>query len=168
MLMSQQGMVIDSLEFSRQHMALSGLLELRRLPRLSDVVVDTDGSLDFTVAGEVAVKAVGEEYSLALSVDGMLKLICQRCLGVLEHPLRIRSRLILVRPGEPWPDEALDDDTGDAIEAGRELDLQPLLEEEILLALPIAPRHPGCEAPGNPVAAGKTTPFAKLAQLKRS
>lgn len=166
--MSQQGMVIDSLEFARQRGVLSGRLELRQLPRLADVLFDANGNLDFAASGEMKAKAAGEEYSLALSIEGMLRLICQRCLGALEYPVRIRSRLILVQPGAPWPEETLEDDAGDAIEAGRELDLVPLLEEEILLSLPIAPRHATCEAPGNPAAAGETSPFAKLAQLKRS
>lgn len=165
--MSQQGMVIDSLEFARRHGNLSGRLEPGQLPRLADVLFNTNGNLDFTVSGEMKAKAAGEEYSLALSIDGTLRLICQRCLGALEYPVRIRSRLILVQPGATWPEEALDDDAGDAIEAGRELDLVPLLEEEILLSLPIAPRHAICEAPGNPAATGETSPFAKLAQLKR-
>lgn len=166
--MSQQGMVIDSLEFARQGGMLSGRLEFRQLTRLSDVLFDTDGGLDFAVAGEMTAKAVGEEHSLAVSVDGMLHLICQRCLGMLEHPVHIRSRLILMEPGAPWPDESLEDESGDAIEAGRELNILPLLEEEILLALPIAPRHAECEAPGNPAAAEEISPFAGLARLKRS
>jgi uncharacterized protein len=166
--MSQQGMVIDSLEFARQHRVLSGRLELGQLPRLADGLFDAKGNLDFAVSGEMKAKAGGEEYSLALSIDGMLRLICQRCLGALEYPVRIRSCLILVQPDAPWPDETLEDDIGEAIEAGRELDLIPLLEEEILLSLPIAPRHATCTAPGNPAATGETSPFAKLAQLKRN
>lgn len=161
--MSQQGMVIDSLEFARQHGIRSGSLGLGALPRLTEVLFDTDGSLDFAVAGEVA----GDEAFLALSVDGMLHLVCQRCLGALDFPVRIRSRLMLVKPGKPWPDDALEDDACDAIEATRELGVAPLLEEEILLALPVAPRHAECTAPGFPSAGEKPSPFAKLVGIRR-
>ena len=161
-------MVIDSLEFARQHGTLSGRLELRQFPRLAGALFDANCSLDFTVAGEASAKAVGEEAFLSLKVDGMLFLICQRCLGALEYPVRIRSRLALVKPGFPWPDEMLEDDAGDAIEAARALDILPLLEEEILLSLPIAPRHDGCATPGNFSATEEASPFAKLAKLKRN
>jgi uncharacterized protein len=166
--MSQRGVVIDSLDFARQHGTLSGRLELKQLRRLADALFDANGSLDFTLVGESAGKAAGEEVSLFLSVDGLLRLTCQRCLGALEYPVRIRSRLALVRPGAPWPDEALEDDAADAIEAARELDVVPLLEEEIILALPIAPRHDECTAPGTLATAGEVSPFAKLAKLKRN
>ncbi|MBI3141096.1 MAG: DUF177 domain-containing protein [Rhodocyclales bacterium] len=165
--MSQQGMVIDSLEFARQRRMLSGRLELGALPRLGEMLFDAAGALDFSVAGETA----GGESFLALSVDGTLRLVCQRCLGGLEHPVRIRSRLMLVAPGAPWPEDgqegALEDDSCDAIEAARELDLLPLLEEDILLALPIAPRHARCEPPRFSGGDDEASPFAKLAALKR-
>jgi hypothetical protein len=52
---------------------------------------------------------------------------------------RIRSRLQLLAPGEEWPDEDLADDSADAIEAEKELAVLSLVEDEVLLALPIAP-----------------------------
>jgi uncharacterized metal-binding protein YceD (DUF177 family) len=58
----------------------------------------------------------------------------------LRHVLRIKSRLQLVGPGEEWPDEDLADDSADAIEAEKELAVLSLVEDEVLLALPIAPR----------------------------
>jgi uncharacterized metal-binding protein YceD (DUF177 family) len=55
----------------------------------------------------------------------------------LRHELRIKSRLQLVGP-EEWPDEDLADDSADAIEAEKELAVLSLVEDEVLLALPIA------------------------------
>jgi uncharacterized protein len=48
------------------------------------------------------------------------------------------------------------------------LDLTPLLEEEILLALPIAPRHERCEPPAAAAASKEASPFAQLARLKHN
>jgi uncharacterized protein len=50
----------------------------------------------------------------------------------------------------------------------RELDLTPLQEEEILLALPIAPRHDRCEPPAAATASKEASPFAQLARLKHN
>jgi uncharacterized protein len=155
--------IIDSVEFARRHRRLAGVLELAALTRLADVLLDTGGHVRFELWGEWAPE---EEAFLCLEIDAVLHLRCQRCLRALEHPLRTRSRLMLVLPGQDWPDEALEDDSFDPIEADRQLDVASLVEDEILLGLPQAPRHERCEmakAAGN----GETvTPFAVLASLK--
>ncbi len=183
--MSQQGMVINSLEFARQQNTLSGRLEPGALPRLADVLFDNSAKLgdriEFRLAGVAAVKlggAMSEDHALMLEVDGVLHLVCQRCLGALEYPIYLRRRLVLVKPGASWSDNDVDvgleleletDGEGsDEIEASRELQVAALVEEEILLALPIAPRHENCVAPDNTAASREISPFAKLAQLKRS
>lgn len=161
-------MVIDSLEFARRHGALSGCLQLGNLPRLGEVLFDSSGSLNFAVSGET----VGREAFLVLELDGAMLLTCQRCLGALEFALSVASRVMLVESGLPWPADdqggGLEDVACDAIEASRELDLAPLLEEEILLALPISPRHVRCAPPGATVTSKEGSPFAQLARLKRN
>ena len=115
--MSQRGMVIDSLEFARRHEALSGRLQLSTLPRLVEVLFDTSGSLDFKVSGETA----GGDAFLAVKLEGALPLICQRCLGALVFELSVNSRMMLVEPGSPWPDDGqtggVGDEACDAVEA---------------------------------------------------
>ena len=166
--MSQLGLVIDSLEFAQRNGALSGRLRLNALPRLAEVLFDTTGDLAYEVSGETA----GERTFLVLMLAGLLRLTCQRCLGAMEFALNVRNRVMLVEPGSPWPNDdqvgGLDDEACDAIEALHELDLAPLMEEEILLGLPIAPRHERCEPPVTVVASAAATPFAQLARLKRN
>ena len=160
--MSQLGLVIDSLEFAQRNGALSGRLRLNALPRLAT------GDLAYEVSGETA----GERTFLVLMLAGLLRLTCQRCLGAMEFALNVRNRVMLVEPGSPWPDDdqvgGLVDEACDAIEALHELDLVPLMEEEILLGLPIAPRHERCEPPATVAASAGATPFAQLARLKRN
>lgn len=166
--MSQLGLVIDSLEFAQRDGVLSGHLRLNALPRLAEVLFDTTGDLAYEVLGETA----GERAFLVLMLAGLLRLTCQRCLGAMEFALNVRNRVMLVEPGSPWPDDdqvgGLVDEACDAIEALHELDLVPLMEEEILLGLPIAPRHEHCEPPATGAASVATTPFAQLARLKRN
>jgi len=168
--MSQQGTVIDSLDFARRQGSVSGRLEPRQLPRLAEILFDGEGSLEFTVSGEATAGPLAETAALILSIDGTMRLTCQRCLGALEHPVRIRSRLNLVKPGTCWHEDghagAIGDDSGDAIEAEHDLDIAALVEEEILLALPIAPRHEDCAVPGGAAGTGARSPFASLARMK--
>ncbi|MBV6476049.1 MAG: DUF177 domain-containing protein [Rhodocyclaceae bacterium] len=165
--MSQRGLVIDSLEFARRHETLTGRLGLDVLPRLADSLFDATGSLDYEVTGETD----GRNAFLRVKLEGVLSLTCQRCLGALAYDLSQRSRMMLVESGAPWPEDGqqggLEDEACDAIEASRELDLVPLLEEEILLALPIAPRHERCKPPSAATVSGEASPFAQLAALKR-
>jgi uncharacterized protein len=88
-------------------------------------------------------------------------------LGGVKFPLAITSRLQLMAPGEDWPDDDLDDDSIDAIAAETALSVLELVEDEVLLALPIAPRHEECESPSASASEHGSSPFSALAALKK-
>lgn len=142
---------------------LAGSVTVAELGRLADVLADVAGSLECELHG--GRDGEGKLY-LDLKVSGSLNLRCQRCLKSLPFVLDIGSRLMLVAPGEPWPDEDLSDDALDAIEGSRELAVLALLEDEVLLALPIAPRHEDCRPPLAVDSEHRPSPFAALAKLK--
>jgi uncharacterized protein len=104
---------------------------------------------------------------LVLEVSGTLGLVCQRCLKRLAFPVEIRTRLLLVPPGQAWPDEELAEDGFDAVAAEKEMVLLSLIEEEVLLALPIAPMHETCATPVPVADEHEPSPFAVLAKLKK-
>jgi len=158
------GVVLDGLEFARHGRRMRGRIALVSLPRLADVLVSSEGEITYEVSGEL--DREGKPF-LVVQLEGEAGLRCQRCLETLVVPLRIVSRLLLVQPGQQWPDEELAQDGYDAVEAGREMALLPMIEEEVLLALPIAPMHQSCEPP---VAASDNeapSPFAVLAKLRK-
>ncbi|HTP61039.1 MAG TPA: DUF177 domain-containing protein [Burkholderiales bacterium] len=103
--------------------------------------------------------------ALRLKVDGALQLVCQRCLGVLEYPLHIRVSLLLAATQAEMDAEPLDAEGPESIVAGREMSVQALVEDEMLLAIPIAPRHPACAGGEKDAASPKQTPFAGLRGL---
>lgn len=166
--MSQSGIVIDGLEFASRHETASGRLSFSVLPRLQELLAEGSGGIDFEVSGDFS---EGRAF-LAVKLEGRLPLVCQRCLETVPFDLNLRSRMLLVMPGEHWPEDGqpggLDDESCDAIEASHELELIPLLEEEILLALPIAPRHETCRLPGTNRLTREPSPFARLAGLRRN
>lgn len=163
----QRQVVVNSLEFAREGGRRAGEVPVAALDRLADALVDTTGTLAWDLLG--LRDADGESW-LVLRVAGVLNLRCQRCLGSLPFPVAIERRLLLVPPGAPWPEDELEDpsvdDGSDAIEADRELAVLALVEEEVLLALPIAPRHESCEPPRAVVKEQEPSPFAVLAKLK--
>lgn len=159
---------IDSLEFARGGRQVAGVVPVRNLRRLVDALADGEGHLAWSVQGEF----VADEFSavrkpfLRIEVTGELHLKCQRCLGALPFPVHVASRLLLVPPGASWPDEDLQEDGFDPVEALKDQSVHSLIEDEVLLALPISPRHDGCPMPAHDDGKAKASPFAGLARLK--
>ncbi|MFL6573844.1 MAG: hypothetical protein ACJ8G4_18940, partial [Burkholderiales bacterium] len=61
--------------------------------------------------------------------------------------------------------EPADGDSADRVVAAQEMPVRELVEDELILALPYAPRHAGCSARASTDAAEKLSPFAGLRGL---
>lgn len=160
--------VIDSLEFAGAGQELRGSLPVAGLTRLQDYLFDSDGSVEFVVSGG---RDLQRRPILTLEISGSLHLQCQRCLGELDYLLQVLNRLRLVSKGEDLSEDADDPEAPDCIEANPQLDVALLIEDEILLSLPLSPRHAEgtCQ---NMLArqehdADRTGAFAKLRALKK-
>ena len=81
-------------------------------------------------------------------MDGVLPLVCQRCLGPLEHPVHIEVLLLLAATQDEVDAAPVEAEGPDSIVAGREMPVLSLVEDEVVLAIPIAPRHPACAGGG--------------------
>lgn len=163
---------IDSLEFARIRSVLEGTLGVAELPRLQDVLATQEGALEVRLEGS---RDTDGKSWLHLDVTGKLMLACQRCLGGVEFPVAIRRHLQLMKPGSEWPEDDLEDDSIDMIASSKELLVLDLVEDEVLLALPIVARHESCEAPQTARVVGseagvakRASPFSALAALKKN
>ena len=163
------GKVADPFRFAAEAKTQSGEVEVAELLRLADLLASSSGAVSWRIEGSMVQGLSGyAEPRLKISIGGHLQLRCQRCLGGFDWPLAVETALQPVRAGQPIPDEELEDDEVDAIEIDESLDVFALVEEEILLALPIAPRHEKCEAPRGGNGATEESPFAALASLRGS
>ena len=162
--MSQQ-IVIDSLAFAREGGLLQGELPVSGLERLHDALAEIAGSVVFRLAGRMSRQ---DKPQLVLEVTGQVPVICQRCLGRLDYPLSIDSVLELIADEVDLSQDELEDDTRDFLVAQKELDVVALVEDEIILALPPAPRHDDCALPDSNTRGTKVSPFAALAALKKA
>jgi uncharacterized protein len=154
--------VIDGLEFARSASRLQGTWPVAGFERLRDALRSSEGTLSYELRG------VPEEFgrpALRLKVDGALQLVCQRCLGALEHPLHIEALLLLVATQAEMDAEPLEAEGPESIVAGREMPVQALVEDEVLLAIPLAPRHPACAGGMKDAAGARQMPFAGLRGL---
>lgn len=158
-------MVIDGPEFARRGNQVKGRVIVADLLRVSEYLASSDGELDCELQGGRSEDGSGH-FELHLSVSGELQLRCQRCLEAMRFPLRLDRRLRLVMPGAEWPEEVVEDEGFDAVEASGEMVVGSLIEDEILLALPISPRHEICGTPRQKESKQDASPFAVLRKLK--
>lgn len=158
--------VIHSVEFAREGGELSGVIPLKSMARLHDQLASLEGQVQWHLVGGVDKI---ERPFLRLQVRSDIELVCQRCLKTM--PFRVSADTVLVQfPDEESLDEAVaQDDDLEGILFEPELDVEMLVEDELLLALPYAPRHETCDPAGaqnKQAGNAKPNPFAVLAQLK--
>lgn len=97
--------------------------------------------------------------SLKLSVDAVLTVVCQRCLSEMQLPLSVEYDYVL---SEVEPEEFDGDDDVDWLEVSREMNLTELIEDELLIAMPLAPTHEHSCKPAKHESGEKHNPFAVL------
>jgi uncharacterized protein len=155
--------------------SLDGTWPLAELERLatSAAAGTAVGTVRWRARGEHrAVRGGGPQVWLHLSADTQVMLECQRCLKPVSVEVHAERSFLFVQ-GENAAAELDADSEDDVLALTRTLDLQALGEDELLLELPLVPRHEVCPEP-LPVVDGepldeeeKPNPFAVLASLKR-
>jgi uncharacterized protein len=154
--------VIDGLEFARTGSKLQGAWPVAGFTRLRDVLRTDEGTLQYELRG---VPEKQGRPALRLRVDGALQFVCQRCLGALEYPLHIEVSLQLAATQAEIDADPLEAEGPERIVASREMPVRELIEDELLLALPLAPRHERCAGGGAEAVRGEQLPFSALRGL---
>ena len=154
--------VIDGLDFARTGAKLQGALPIADFPRLRDALRTDEGTLHYELRG---VPQEQGHPALSLKVDGALQFSCQRCLGALEYPMHIEVLLQLAATQAEAEAEPLQAEGPDLIVASRQMPVRDLVEDELLLAIPLAPRHERCAGRELQAARDGQSPFAGLRGL---
>ena len=158
--------LINSGEFAREAQHLEGQITLPQLARLHDQLASTDGTVHYVLQGGLTER---REPRIECIINGLVQLICQRCLSGLAHQITARSQLILVDNEAQLPALEAEDLSADYMVADPTFDIIALVEDEILLALPIAPMHEQghcVDRPSDAAHGSAPSPFAALAKLK--
>ena len=172
---------IEPFKWAEQGFTWSGTLPLSRFVRISREAV---GSIDHQLIN-IDCKLSMDAYHRIVWLDGHVEtqapMECQRCLNTVEIPLVLDFHLALV--GDEALIERLDEDadfivlgeseatTKGSIDAPASADLLALIEDELLLLMPLSPRHDVCEHKHQPaeeeiVEEKRDNPFDVLANLK--
>ena len=166
--MSEQ-VTVDSLEFARSGKALKGKLSIAALGRLHDRLSSTDGLVEYELTGYTDSNG---KPGLHCRVRGALGLICQRCLQPMEWKVELDSHLVLAMSEDELAEDEDDPEAPDTLLAQKDMNVQELIEDELLLGLPMAPRHPegqcqrSMSSGDEQESSEEANPFAALAKLK--
>lgn len=168
---------LDVTAFAEVGGALAGSTALKDFPRLSAETTGAapDAAVPWEARGEARPGATGAtEPWLHLVADATLPLVCQRCLAPVDTELVV-DRWFRFAPDEDTA--ALEDETSeeDVLVASRDFDLHALLEDELIMDIPVTPRHEICPEPPRLSAVdedfeaaveAKPNPFAVLGALR--
>ncbi|NOT14022.1 MAG: DUF177 domain-containing protein [Methylotenera sp.] len=171
-----QPLLIDNIAFAKRNEHLTGTLSQVDCPRLSEFLASQypleiskpeaaeSCLIKFSLIGET--NAVGQQL-LHLAVAAKLITLCQRCLEEMPLDLNLKfDYLITYQNLEHAEVEAFEDnDEFDLQEASQAMDLRSLIEDEIIMALPIAPVHTQTCGKLLLQSGEKTNPFAVLKGL---
>ena len=157
--------IINSLEFARKKLEIHGTIENSQLLRARDLMSSHAGIVEWALSGSVGLDG---KSKLTLLIKGVVQMPCQRCLEAVSVDLNLKSEFILVRDDSEIPSEDDDVDEYDYLVADAEMDVLALVEDEVLLTLPYAPKHrvEDCSVKSEQLETKAPNPFAALRDFK--
>lgn len=167
---------LDVLAFAQEGARLSGALPQSAFERLQAECEGrgADRPVTWSAQGELRnPRHVQPEAWLHLAVQATVSLTCQHCLAPVDTPVDIERSFRFVADEDTAEREDEESDE-DLLVISRQFDLQELVEDEVLMDLPLVPQHEVCpeslprvaEDPGFEAESTRPNPFAALAGLK--
>ena len=156
--------LIDGFEFATAGARQEGRWPVRELPRLRDMLASDVGEIAYELEGTCDERG---RPGLRLSLQGTLQLRCQRCLEPMRFEVGADEVLVLAASQAEIDAEPPDAHALDRVLAGKEMSVRELIEDQLILELPYAPRHEGCAAGAGQRADDRISPFAGLRGLMR-
>ncbi len=158
-------LIIEPAKLADSGERLSGQLRFTQLDRISDLILNRDGSVSFDLAfdkDDMGIVTITGELTADLTV------LCQRCLN--EMPLKLQSPIHVGVIDDQQQIDVLPEMLEPVVADEHRIPLIRLIEEELLLAMPLAPIHERSACPAadlvSELTVKKQNPFAVLKSLK--
>ncbi|OWQ87514.1 hypothetical protein CDN99_18100 [Roseateles aquatilis] len=167
--------------FARAGASLAGEWPVPSLPRLAESAApESDPAqwppVTWSARGELRTPRGGDaQIWLELTAAAQVALTCQRCLKPVREDLAVSRWFRFVRDEDKAAELDMDSDD-DVLALARHVNLRELVEDELLLELPVVPRHEACPEPlphanveeeEAALEEERPNPFAALAALKK-
>ncbi len=166
---------LDVKAFAKAQMHLEGDTPLAEFERLAeDCSGEVTGHVSWSAQGAIDPEQRGKDDAwLHLEAKATVPLTCQRCLQPVPVALMIEQdfRFVADEATALAEDDASEEDL---LVLEDSFDLMALIEDELLMSMPLVPMHPAClseHVPTSPeeeaaMSEAKPNPFAVLASLK--
>ena len=166
---------LDVKAFASNQSKLSGEVDLHSMPRLrADCAEEVAGKVIWSAQGEMRQASDGHDAAwMHVQAKTEVPLTCQRCLKTVQQALEVDRSFRFVK--DEATAEAQDDESEeDLLVFSKDFDLLVLVEDELLMALPLVPMHTSCQSEHAPTskddsgadADTKPNPFAVLATMR--
>lgn len=153
-------MLINNVEFAKSGQVIEQECDMKYLTRANDLLDGLSGKLKFTISGQVLDKPV-----LNVLIYGKISTLCQNCLDPVEVVIEYNG-VVPIFNNESELDEALfgeDAYSHDGILADEQFNTLDFIEDEIIMLLPLAPKHESCTNVS--YADAKVSPFSELKKI---
>ncbi len=146
-----------------------GEISVAALAALQDRLLDAVGSLAWQAS---VLRDLHGRPRVRLALEGTLVLQCQRCLLPMPHDVAHGWQVGVVETEALLPELEEEEEDVDFIVAANPVSVMRLVEEELLLSLPMMPRHEtaachGPEGRADKVVPARASPFAGLDKLRK-
>jgi DUF177 domain-containing protein len=162
----------DGFNVAARSAVIEGHVDAATLPRVADMLPPEKSGADLAYRIAGTADAIGRP-ALEVSITGSVPLTCQRCLQAFVWPVNQRTLLLLARDERELARLDEEDHEHEVVLAAAPLDSVELVEDELLLTLPFAPRCPDeiCPALKDRAGASREAPvkpsaFEALAALQ--
>lgn len=160
---------IDTFDLARHRAHIEGEIPVTQLPRLAESLANVGGCVRYRIDGLIDDEG---HPGARMHLHAQLPLTCQRCNAPLMFDPNRTTHFRFVRSEEELNALPIEDDDVDAIVGSHALNLYSWIEDEVILSLPLVPRHEQCSPPlqreAGPGSSSRPNPFAELAAaLKR-
>jgi uncharacterized protein len=162
--------ILDPWRMVQARRVFEGTIPVGQLERLVGLLATSEGEVAYRV------EFGSDEFNIAfadLHVEAGLALVCQRTMQVFVQPVRVDQRLGLIR--REAEEAALPEEYEALLAPDGQLRLMDVIEDELMLALPLVALSPGAPLEQIPLGAGSVpeidqppNPFAVLGQLKKT
>ena len=164
--------------FAEAGVPLNEVTPLQNMERLATEAIDLqpNSTVNWQATPELRPGSTGQmDIWLHLTANTSVPLTCQRCIGAVQTDLQVDRwyRFVASEEIAMAEDDASDEDL---LVLMPQFDLMEVLEDELLMALPLVPMHDVCpvmptfsvgeiDVPND--VGDQPSPFAALAQLKK-
>ena len=144
---------VDLFEFARSGRQAAGVVRVSQLPRMLNEVPaeapDRDSTYTWQAEGAMQPELQddgneGLQPYMRMAIHGSAWLECQRCMTPYLQAFNVDAIYRIVATEAEAEEFPLDEDEVEVIVGSSQFDLVDLIEEELLLSLPLVPKHETC------------------------